>query len=289
MCRRYRAHQGCSAVDTRDCNNGTSGRDGFITGHCGDCHSIQRNHARLSGHRSAADGFPRAPAPARHTMCRKPPSWPPGRFSRQIMHGPTSRCLARRIGLGCGDDARRNIGFERRNARRSSRRHHQSRSVPDSARQHRSPPEPPRPSLRIPEISVRARAASPRDEFARETVLWIGTVNLALLITSSFVYSSGLAFMEAGDTRRLIQCCVATMAIGSLFLMLKFYEWHIDFSEHLFPAGPFKIADAGGAKMFWSFYFVATALHAMHMIVGVGLVGWIALQARAAALSPTAG
>ena len=52
--------------------------------------------------------------------------------------------------------------------------------------------------------------------------------NLFLLITSSFVYSSGLVFMEAGNPRRLIQCCVATMAIGSLFLLLKFYEWHID-------------------------------------------------------------
>ena len=37
------------------------------------------------------------------------------------------------------------------------------------------------------------------DAGARETVLWIGTVNLFLLITSSFVYSSGLAFMEAGN------------------------------------------------------------------------------------------
>ena len=72
------------------------------------------------------------------------------------------------------------------------------------------------------------------------------------------------------------------MPIGSLFLLIKIYEWHIDISEHLFPAGPFKISggDAGDAKMFWSFYFVATALHAAHMIVGVGLVGWIALQAR---------
>ena len=34
---------------------------------------------------------------------------------------------------------------------------------------------------------------------ARETVLWIGTVNLFLLITSSFVYSTGLAFMEADN------------------------------------------------------------------------------------------
>jgi cytochrome c oxidase subunit III len=125
------------------------------------------------------------------------------------------------------------------------------------------------------------------DAGARETVLWIGTVNLFLLITSSFVYSSGLAFMEAGDAKRLIQSCAATMAIGTMFLLLKFYEWRIDISEHLFPAGPFKIsgADAGGARMFWSFYFVATALHAMHMIVGVGLVGWIALQARRGAFA----
>ena len=72
-----------------------------------------------------------------------------------------------------------------------------------------------------------------------------------------------------------------------MFLLLKFYEWHIDISEHLFPAGPFKIngADAGGARMFWSFYFVATALHALHMIVGVGLVSWIALQARRGAFA----
>jgi cytochrome c oxidase subunit 3 len=120
------------------------------------------------------------------------------------------------------------------------------------------------------------------DAGARQTVLWIGTLNLVLLITSSFVYSTGLAFVEAGDSRRLIQCCVVTMAIGSLFLLLKFYEWHVDISESLFPAGPFKIIgpDAGGARMFWSFYFVATALHAVHMIVGVGLVGWVALQAR---------
>ncbi len=76
------------------------------------------------------------------------------------------------------------------------------------------------------------------DAGARETVLWIGTLNLFLLITSSFVYSSGLAFIEAGNIRRLIQCCVVTMAIGTLFLLLKFYEWHIDISEAPVPVRP---------------------------------------------------
>jgi cytochrome c oxidase subunit III len=125
------------------------------------------------------------------------------------------------------------------------------------------------------------------DAGARETVLWIGTTNLVLLVTSSFVYSTGLAFAEARNTRRLIQCCLVTMALGTLFLLLKFYEWRIDLSEDLFPSGNFKVTgpDAGGARMFWSFYFVSTALHALHMIIGVGLVGWVAVEARRGAFA----
>jgi cytochrome c oxidase subunit III len=125
------------------------------------------------------------------------------------------------------------------------------------------------------------------DAGGRETVLWIGTTNLALLITSSFVYSAGLGFIELNQPRRLVQCCWLTIALGVAFLMLKLYEWHIDLSEHLFPAGPFKLhgAEADGARLFWSFYFVATGLHGLHMIVGIGLVGWIAHMARRQAYS----
>jgi cytochrome c oxidase subunit 3 len=74
-----------------------------------------------------------------------------------------------------------------------------------------------------------------------------------------------------------------------MFLTLKLIEWSIDISEHLFPAGVFKLTGtsiAGGARMFWSFYFVATGLHAVHMVVGVALVGWVALLTRWRALSP---
>jgi cytochrome c oxidase subunit 3 len=125
------------------------------------------------------------------------------------------------------------------------------------------------------------------DAGASETVLWIGTTNLAILITSSFVYSTGQLFVQNRNIRGLVFCCVLTMALGTLFLVLKICEWHIDLSQHLFPAGPFKLtgSDEGGAKLFWSFYFVATGLHAAHMIIGVGLVAWIALQARSGAFS----
>jgi cytochrome c oxidase subunit 3 len=127
------------------------------------------------------------------------------------------------------------------------------------------------------------------DSGGRETVLWIGTTNLALLITSSFVYSLGLGFIEEGQPRRLVQCCWITAGIGLLFLLLKLFEWHIDLSEHLFPAGPFKLqgAEAGGARLFWTFYFIATGLHAAHMMAGIGLVGWVGREAGKGAYSAT--
>jgi cytochrome c oxidase subunit 3 len=126
------------------------------------------------------------------------------------------------------------------------------------------------------------------DAGSRESVLTIGTINLALLLTSSFIYSSGLVFIETGQPRRLVQCCVITACLGATFLVLKIWEWHIDIHEHLFPAmADFKItgADEGGARLFWSFYFVATSLHALHMMVGIGAVCWIAMQARAGRFS----
>jgi cytochrome c oxidase subunit 3 len=122
------------------------------------------------------------------------------------------------------------------------------------------------------------------DAGARETELWIGTLNTAILITSSLVYAMGLAFIRVGNTRRLIQCCVVTLALGLVFLALKFgLEWRDDFAHHLFPAAAdFKItgAQAGGARLFYVFYFISTGLHGLHMLIGVALLMWIIRRAR---------
>lgn len=128
------------------------------------------------------------------------------------------------------------------------------------------------------------------DAGARETTLWIGTLNTALLITSSLFYSLGLAFIRAGNTRGMIQCLRAAVFLGMVFLALKFgLEWHRDFAEQLFPAAPqFKIhgSEAGGARLFFVFYFISTALHGVHMMVGIALVVWIIVRARRGAFSP---
>jgi cytochrome c oxidase subunit III len=118
---------------------------------------------------------------------------------------------------------------------------------------------------------------------AQHTELVIGSVNTVLLVTSSFVFALALAYAEAGNNRRVMQAALVTAAIGLAFLLLKGWEWHDDFDEHLFPGRDFALsghADANGAKLFYIFYFVATGLHGVHMLGGITLVLLVAWRAR---------
>jgi cytochrome c oxidase subunit 3 len=104
------------------------------------------------------------------------------------------------------------------------------------------------------------------------------------------MYAVGLAFIRAGNRRRLVQCLVATLVLGTAFLVLKFgIEWRDDFAQHLFPsAANFKITgpESGGARLFYVFYFISTALHGLHMLIGVALLLWIIRRARRGEFSP---
>jgi cytochrome c oxidase subunit 3 len=127
------------------------------------------------------------------------------------------------------------------------------------------------------------------DAGAQHTQLAIGTINTVILLTSSLVYSAGLAFMEAGNSRRMMQCCALAWMLGLAFLVLKFgVEWSIDFSDHLFPGSDFAIDGplGGGARLFFVFYFISTALHGLHMTGGLVLVGWIIVRAKRGDFSP---
>lgn len=128
------------------------------------------------------------------------------------------------------------------------------------------------------------------DAGARQSVLWIGTLNTAILISSSLTFAMGVAFIRAGSARGLTRCLDATLLLGAAFLALKFgLEWHQDFRNHLFPTDAhFKIIgpEAGGARLFYTFYFIATALHGTHMTAGMGLVLWVMVRARRGDFSP---
>lgn len=125
-------------------------------------------------------------------------------------------------------------------------------------------------------------------EASRHAELMIGTINTVLLVTSSAIFAYGLGCARQGRNRALYWASLVTLLIGLTFLALKGLEWMEDFDAHLFPGPGFAIhgQNAGAAQLFWSFYFIATGLHGIHMMVGVCLVGWIAWNARKNVYSP---
>jgi cytochrome c oxidase subunit III len=121
------------------------------------------------------------------------------------------------------------------------------------------------------------------DAGSHETQLWIGSINLGILVTSSFVYACALAFVQAGRPRAMTWALGGVAALGVAFLCWKLYEWHLDFAAHDWvndPEFPIHGELEGGAKLFWTFYWIATVLHGFHLTVGIGLLAYLIRRAR---------
>ena len=112
-------------------------------------------------------------------------------------------------------------------------------------------------------------------EAARHLKFWIGAVNTVVLIVSSLTMSMAIAFSRMGWQRAMVRALLATAGLGSLFLVLKGYEYHADYAEHMMPflAGrPYALAEAPATRLFVNLYYVATLLHALHLLTGIAIL-----------------
>ena len=115
-------------------------------------------------------------------------------------------------------------------------------------------------------------------EAARETNLVYGTANTAVLLTSSLTMAvASQAAKARADFRRLvIVCLTATAALGLAFIVIKGFEYKEDIEKHLVPGDDFKLSDAP-AQIFFALYWIMTAVHAVHLTIGIVLVGRLSL------------
>ena len=112
---------------------------------------------------------------------------------------------------------------------------------------------------------------------------WIGATNTAILICSSLTMSGAIMLSRLGGQRWMVRCMLATAALGSLFLVLKGYEWYADWDEHMTPflPGPYALEGDPQSRLFVNLYFITTALHGLHLTTGVALLlglTWMAKQ-----------
>ncbi|MFY9675314.1 MAG: cytochrome c oxidase subunit 3 family protein [Terriglobales bacterium] len=120
--------------------------------------------------------------------------------------------------------------------------------------------------------------------------IWYGSINTAVLICSSLTVVLAVRAAQLGKRKALTMWLVLTILLGITFLGIKGVEYHDKWVNHEVPGPSFEYrgtvpshpdqqANPSHAEMYFSLYFAMTGMHALHMIVGVGLFGTLAFWA----------
>jgi cytochrome c oxidase subunit 3 len=120
-----------------------------------------------------------------------------------------------------------------------------------------------------------------------------GVTNTAVLIASSLTMALAVHAAQTGRRRALVTYLLLTMLLGAAFLGIKFtFEWSRDYVEHLIPGFGFRptgenlemiqrhSAPVLQVELFFCFYFFMTGMHALHMIIGLGILTYLVVKAR---------
>jgi cytochrome c oxidase subunit 3 len=121
---------------------------------------------------------------------------------------------------------------------------------------------------------------------------WLGGANTWILLTSSLTMALAVWSAQTHRRRALQLFLGLTMFFGAAFLAIKGYEWFHEYEAGLLPGSRFGTTAEGepavfknrrgepltyevakAMQMFYIFYFSITGLHALHMIVGLGVLG----------------
>ena len=103
----------------------------------------------------------------------------------------------------------------------------------------------------------------------------IGAINTAVLLCSSFTMVLAVRASQLGRRKAVMIFLVLTIALGLVFLGVKGFEWNEKFQEHHVPGATFHLEGTpyqGPAQLFFSLYFAMTGLHALHMVIGCGIM-----------------
>ena len=124
-----------------------------------------------------------------------------------------------------------------------------------------------------------------------------GFFNTVVLICSSLTMALAVRAAQLGNNRSVIRYLVATILLASVFLGVKGIEYTEKYHKEMVPGLNFQYEPdfasydvpvtaetagdnfSGNVQLFYSFYFVMTGMHALHMVIGLGVMVWLIVRA----------
>lgn len=104
---------------------------------------------------------------------------------------------------------------------------------------------------------------------SRHTHVFLGTLNTAVLLTSSALIALAVACTRHPPHRHWTARLLGLVALlGLMFLAIKGWEYAQEWQEHLFPGPAFALTEPG-AQLFFMLYWFMTGLHAVHLVCGI--------------------
>jgi len=115
----------------------------------------------------------------------------------------------------------------------------------------------------------------------------LGALNTLVLIGSSYSMAMAVHYTQKGDGHKAFNLIVVTLLLALVFLVVKYFEYTHKFHEGLLPG--FNFTHPGASKetgLFFGIYFVMTGLHAIHILIGMGLMIWLLIRFKRNEFSP---
>ena len=121
------------------------------------------------------------------------------------------------------------------------------------------------------------------DEFvaaSRTTHVIIGTANTMVLLTSSLTMALAVSAAQSRRRKTVTTYLLLTAVLGTAFLCCKAYEYWEKYSHKHVPffGWDFDSHLPAGSEMYFVLYFIMTGVHALHMIIGIGVLGVLAFM-----------
>lgn len=127
---------------------------------------------------------------------------------------------------------------------------------------------------------------------SQELNKWIGGFNTIVLLFSSYTAALAVDGAQRGDNRKVAINLWITIGCALIFLVVKYFEWSSKAGHGLFPGTShdgvaFNSPEFNHAyRSFFGLYYCMTGLHALHVIIGMLLLGWVLMKARKNRFSP---
>ncbi len=112
-------------------------------------------------------------------------------------------------------------------------------------------------------------------EAAKELSTVIGAANTVILLTSSLTMAASISAVQRGSKKLSVLLQSATLLLGALFLVNKYFEWSVKFQHGLYPDAPELLERGHGQILFYGLYYVMTGLHGLHVLAGLVLLGFM--------------